>query len=60
MNGQQFTDDVRAARERVDRLHERVATIHVCDQHASEQLLERLMWAIEDAERAEHEIPVAH
>jgi hypothetical protein len=40
-------------------LDERVATIHVCDQHASEQLLERLMWAIEDAERAEHEVPVA-
>jgi hypothetical protein len=35
-------------------LDERVDVIHVSDQHASGQLLERLTWAIEDAERAEH------
>ncbi len=34
-------------------LDERVAAIHVSDQHSSVQLMERLAWAIEDAERAE-------
>jgi len=37
-------------------LDESVAVIHVSDRHASEQLLERLTWAIEDAERAEHTV----
>jgi hypothetical protein len=41
-------------------LDERVDVIHVSNQHASEQLLERLTWAIEDAERAEHREHVAH
>ena len=41
-------------------LDERVDVIHVSDQHASVQLLERLSWAIEDAERAEHPERVAH
>jgi hypothetical protein len=35
-------------------LDERVDVIHVSDHHASEQLLERLTWAIEDAVRVEH------
>ena len=34
-------------------LDERVQTIHVSDRYASAQLLERLTWAIEDAERVE-------
>jgi hypothetical protein len=41
-------------------LDERVDVIHVCDQHAADQLMERLTWAIEDAERAEEEARVAH
>lgn len=35
-------------------LDEHVDVIHVSDQHSSVQLLERLTWAIEDAERVEH------
>jgi hypothetical protein len=34
-------------------LDETVETVHVGDKHASEQLLQRIVWAIEDAERAE-------
>jgi hypothetical protein len=34
-------------------LDETVATVHVGDKHASEQLMQRIIWAIEDAERAE-------
>jgi hypothetical protein len=34
-------------------LEETVETVHVGDQHASQQLLQRIVWAIEDAERAE-------
>jgi hypothetical protein len=34
-------------------LDESVAAIHLNDGHSSRQLLERLGWAIEDAERVE-------
>jgi hypothetical protein len=34
-------------------LDESVASIHVASEHGSSQLLERLTWAIEDAERVE-------
>ena len=34
-------------------LDERVDVIHIADQHASVQLLERLTWAVEYAERVE-------
>jgi hypothetical protein len=36
-------------------LNESVAAIHVADEHASNQLMERLSWAIQDAERVEAE-----
>jgi hypothetical protein len=36
-------------------LDESVAAIHVSDAHASSQLMERLGWAIEDAERVEEQ-----
>ncbi len=39
-------------------LDESVAVIHVSDEHASSQLMERLVWAIEDAERVEEEARV--
>jgi hypothetical protein len=35
-------------------LDEQVRTVHVHNEHTSRQLLERLVWAVEDAERAEH------
>ncbi len=35
-------------------LDEQVGAVHVHNEHTSRQLLERLVWAIEDAERAEH------
>jgi hypothetical protein len=35
-------------------LDERVETTHISNEHGSDQLLERLVWAIEDAERVEH------
>jgi hypothetical protein len=34
-------------------LDERVAAIHVSDRHSSSQLMERLAWAVQDAERVE-------
>jgi hypothetical protein len=34
-------------------LDERVSSIHLCDEHAAEQLIERLAWAVTDAEDAE-------
>ncbi len=38
-------------------LDERVDSLHLCDGHAAEQLIQRLAWAVSDAEdtqRAEH------
>jgi hypothetical protein len=35
-------------------LDERVDTIHLSDEHAAQQLIERVGWAVADAEDAEH------
>jgi hypothetical protein len=40
-------------------LDERVASIHLSDGHAAEQLIERLAWAVTDAEEAERGRPAA-
>jgi hypothetical protein len=34
-------------------LDERINSIHLCDNHAAEPLVERLAWAVTDAEQAE-------
>ena len=34
-------------------MDEKVSSIHLCDEHAAEQLIERLAWAVNDAEAAE-------
>ena len=34
-------------------LDERISSIHLRDDHAAEQLVQRLAWAVSDAERAE-------
>jgi hypothetical protein len=34
-------------------LDERVTSIHLADGHAAEQLIERLAWAVTDAEESE-------
>jgi hypothetical protein len=39
-------------------LDERVDSLHLCDDHASAQLIERLAWAVTDAEEAQH--PAGH
>jgi len=55
------TDDVGQRRMRPPRadspvlLDERVNSIHLHDDHAAEQLIERLAWAITDAEETERE-----
>jgi hypothetical protein len=36
-------------------LDERIKTIHLRDRHAAGQLIERLAWAVTDAEQAEHD-----
>jgi hypothetical protein len=36
-------------------LDERVNSIHLRDGHAAGQLIERLAWAVTDAEQAEHD-----
>jgi hypothetical protein len=41
-------------------LDERVSSIHLCDEHAAEQLIERLAWAVNDAEDAERAARPAH
>jgi hypothetical protein len=41
-------------------LDETVATVHVGDKHACEQLLQRIVWAIEDAERVEADVVQPH
>jgi len=40
-------------REQAVLLDERVDSIHLCDDHAAEQLIQRLAWAVTDAEEAE-------
>jgi hypothetical protein len=37
-------------------LDERVNSIHLSDDHAAEQLIERLAWAVTDAEDAERAV----
>ena len=34
-------------------LDERIYSLHLCDDHAAGQLIERLAWAVADAEDAE-------
>ena len=44
-------------------LDERVESVHLCDNHAAEQLIERLAWAVTDAEDAERDsdrLPARH
>ena len=36
-------------------LDERVYAAHLCDGHAAEQLIERLAWAVSDAEETQEE-----
>ena len=38
-------------------LDERVDSIHLADGHAAEQLIERLAWAVTDAEQVERREP---
>jgi hypothetical protein len=38
-------------------LDERVHSVHLSTGHAAAQLIQRLAWAISDAERAEHASP---
>ena len=40
-------------------LAERLTTVQLDDAHCAAQLLERLKWAGQDAEHAEHERPAA-
>ena len=40
-------------------LDERVSSIHLADGHAAEQLIERLAWAVTDAEESERSQRVA-
>jgi hypothetical protein len=42
--------------EAVILLDERVDAVHLCDDHAAEQLIERLAWAVTDAEDAQRAI----
>ena len=34
-------------------LDERVDPVHLCDEHAADQLIERLAWAVNDAEEVQ-------
>jgi hypothetical protein len=37
-------------------LDERVYSLHLCDDHAAEQLIERLAWAVSDAEDTQRRV----
>jgi hypothetical protein len=37
-------------------LDERVYSLHLCDNHAAEQLIERLAWAVSDAEDSQRSL----
>ena len=37
-------------------LDERVNSLHLCDDHAAEQLIERLAWAVSDAEDSQRSL----
>jgi hypothetical protein len=37
-------------------LDERVYSLHLCDDHAAEQLIERLAWAVNDAEDSQRSL----
>jgi hypothetical protein len=39
-------------------LDEQITAIHVSDKHASRQLMERVAWAVQDAERVEEQVHV--
>jgi hypothetical protein len=45
------------AKDRKVLLDERVNSIHLSDGHAAEQLIERLAWAVTDAEESERRQP---
>jgi hypothetical protein len=47
------TDDARPERDGSVLLDEQVASVHLSSGHAAAQLVERLAWAISDAEQAE-------
>jgi hypothetical protein len=40
-------------------LDERVYSLHLSDDHAAEQLIERLAWAVSDAESTQRDTPSA-
>jgi hypothetical protein len=56
------TDPTDHATRRVDEgntavlLDERVSSLHLCDDHVAEQLIERLAWAISDAEDSQRSL----
>jgi hypothetical protein len=47
------TADTRGSDEQWILLDERVCPAHMSDEHSAAQLLERLGWAVSDAERAQ-------
>jgi hypothetical protein len=47
------TADTRGSDEQRILLDERVCPAHMSDEHSAAQLLERLGWAVSDAERAQ-------
>jgi hypothetical protein len=47
------TDPTDQREEQPVLLDERVYSCHLCDDHAAEQLIERLAWAVSDAENTQ-------
>ncbi|HWG07408.1 MAG TPA: hypothetical protein VN672_00210 [Solirubrobacteraceae bacterium] len=50
------TTDPSEQRETPVLLDERVDSLHLSDDHAAEQLIERLAWAVTDAEDTQREL----
>jgi hypothetical protein len=51
------TDSSRLPRDTSVLLDESVQSVHLSTGHAAAQLIERLAWAIDDAESAQHVVP---
>jgi hypothetical protein len=48
------TDDVAVPKDASVLLDERVEPVHLSEDHAARQLIERIAWAVSDADDAEH------
>jgi hypothetical protein len=54
-----ITEDRKSGVEQAVLLDEQVHSIHLDSDHSAGQFIQRLGWAISDAEEVEHEVPAS-